>query len=81
MQRIIGIAIGAIVTYLLLLLMDTMSGEATIRYGLAVLIGAIVSLFWPWIIGFFLLRRARDRRDEHIEREVDKRLSERSKDS
>ena len=79
MQRIIGIAIGALVTYLILLIMDTMSGEATIRYGIAVIAGALVSLFWPWVIGFFLLRRARDRRDEHIEREVDKRLAEKTK--
>lgn len=79
MQRIIGIIIGAAVTYLLLLLMDTMSGEATIKYGLAVIVGALVSLLWPWVIGFFLLRRAKDRRDEHIEREVDKRMAEKSK--
>lgn len=81
MQRFIGIIIGAVVTYLLLLLMDTMSGEATIKYGLAVIVGALVSLFWPWVIGFFLLRRAKDRRDDQIEREVDKRLAEKSKDN
>ncbi len=76
MQRIIGIVVGAVVTYLLLLLMDTMSGEATVRFGVAVIVGAIVSLLWPWVIGFFLLRRAKARRDEQIEREVDKRMSE-----
>jgi prepilin signal peptidase PulO-like enzyme (type II secretory pathway) len=76
MQRIIGIAIGAVVTYLLLLLMDTMSGEATVRFGVAVIVGAVVSLLWPWVIGFFLLRRAKARRDEQIDKEVDKRMSE-----
>lgn len=80
MQRIIGIALGAIVTYLVLLLMDTMSGDAPVRYGIAVLIGALVSLLWPWLIGFFLLRRAKDRRNSQIEREVDKRMAEKSKE-
>lgn len=81
MQRFIGVLIGAVITYLLLLLMDTMSSEVTIKYGLAVIVGAVVSLFWPWIIGFFVLRRARDRRDDQIEREVDKRLAEKSRDN
>ncbi len=79
MQRLIGIVFGAVVTYLLLLVMVTMSGDAPIRYGLAVIVGALVSLFWPWVIGFFLLRRAKDRRDSQIEREVDKRMAEKTK--
>ena len=76
MQRVIGIVLGAVVTYLILLLMDAMSGEATIRYGLAVVIGAVVSLLWPWVIGFFLVRRAKQRRENQIDKEVDKRMSE-----
>ena len=76
MQRVIGIVLGAVVTYLILLLMDATSGEATIRYGLAVVIGAVVSLLWPWVIGFFLVRRAKQRRDNQIDKEVDKRMSE-----
>jgi len=76
MQRVIGIVLGAVVTYLILLLMDATSGEATIRYGLAVVIGAVVSLLWPWVIGFFLVRRAKQRRENQIDKEVDKRMSE-----
>jgi ABC-type branched-subunit amino acid transport system permease subunit len=76
MQRIIGIGLGAVVTYLALVLLDATSGDATPKYGVAVVIGALVSLLWPWVIGFFLLRRAKERRSNQVDKEVDKRLAE-----
>jgi prepilin signal peptidase PulO-like enzyme (type II secretory pathway) len=76
MQRVIGIVLGAIVTYLLLAVMIGMNGDSTVKFGAAVVIGAIVSLLWPWVIGFFLVRRAKQRRENQIDKEVDKRMSE-----
>jgi len=76
MQRIIGIVLGAVVTYLALVLLDATSGDATPKYGLAVVIGALVSLLWPWVIGFILVRRAKARRSNQVDKEVDKRLAE-----
>ena len=73
MQRVIGIVLGAIVTYLLLLAMDAMTAaDVVMKFGLPVLIGATVSLLWPWVIGFFLLGRARDRREADIQKEVER---------
>ncbi|MFI5198951.1 MAG: hypothetical protein ACHQXL_01065 [Candidatus Limnocylindrales bacterium] len=80
MQRIIGIVLGALVTYVALLLLDASSGDASTRYGTAVIIGAIVSLLWPWVIGYILLRRAKQRRDDQVDKEVDKRLAEQRND-
>ena len=75
MQRTIGVILGALVTYLLLLVLDATSGDATPEYGTAVMIGALVSWLWPWIIGFILVRRAKARRDQKISEEVDKQVA------
>jgi hypothetical protein len=75
MQRVIGIVLGAIVTYLALVILDATSSDAT-KYGTAVILGAIVSLLWPWVIGFILVRRAKQRRSDQVDKEVDKRMAE-----
>jgi hypothetical protein len=41
------------------------------KYLPAVVIGAIVALAWPWVIGLLLARRVKNRRDEQIQKEVD----------
>lgn len=79
MQRFIGVTLGAIVTYLLLLAADAWSVDAAAKYGLAVVIGAIVSWLWPWVIGIILVRRARSRRDQQISDEVDRQVAAKSK--
>jgi lipopolysaccharide export LptBFGC system permease protein LptF len=76
MQRIIGIVLGAIVTYAALVLLNATGGDAAPKYGTAVIIGAVVSLLWPWLIGFYLLRREKQRRADQVDKEVDKRLAE-----
>lgn len=79
MQRFIGVTLGAIVTYLLLLAADAWSVDAAAKYGLAVVIGAIVSWLWPWVIGIILVRRARSHRDQQISDEVDRQVAAKSK--
>ncbi len=76
MQRIIGIVLGAVVTYLALVVLDALGSAAQPRYGIAVILGAIVSLLWPWLIGYFLLRGAEQRRSNEVGREVAKRMSD-----
>ena len=75
MHRVIGIVLGALVTYLMLAAMFAMSGDAPVKYGTAVVIGAIVALLWPWVIGFMLARRVKNRRDAQIQKEVDKQVA------
>ena len=41
----------------------------------AVVIGAIASMLWPWVIGLFLARRVKQRRDDQIQAEVDKQIN------
>ncbi len=79
MQRFIGVTLGAIVTYLLLLAADTMSADPAAKYGVIVVIGAIVSWLWPWVIGIILVRRAKSRRDQKISDEVDKQVAAKTK--
>ena len=74
MQRIVGIALGALVTYLLLLILVGTAGDSTRSFGIAVLVGAAISLLWPWLVGFYIGRRVKERRDEEIQREVEKQL-------
>jgi len=79
MQRFIGVSLGAIVTYVLLIAADAWSADPAAKYGMAVVIGAIVSWLWPWVIGIFLARRLKARRDQKISDEVDKQLAEERK--
>jgi hypothetical protein len=81
MQRIIGIGLGALATFALLVLLKpgVDGGDPNQGYLIATVVGAIVSLAWPWVIGFVLVRRARDRREDAIEKEVQKQLAEERK--
>jgi hypothetical protein len=75
MQRTIGVVLGALVTYLLLVVMDAASGDATPKYGTAVVVGALVSWLWPWVIGFILVRRAKQRRQNEVSDEVARQMA------
>jgi len=77
MQHIIGVGIGAVVTYVLLWLFVGSANSQQYHY--AVIIGGIVALAWPWVIGLFLVRRAKNRRDEQIQKEVDKQMAQQGK--
>jgi glucose uptake protein GlcU len=76
MQRIIGIALGALVAFALLVLLLGTALDATRDYLIALVAGAIVSLVWPWIVGFYIGRRVKERRDEEVQKEVERQLAE-----
>ena len=79
MQRIIGVALGAVATFIVLWIYDaTKFTDAIPAYGIAAIVGAVVSLLWPWVIGLWAIRRARDRREDRIEREVERQLADKS---
>ncbi len=76
-QRLLGVSIGALVTFLVLWLSTVVNPVDRMPwYAAAVVIGAIVSFFWPVVIGIWLGRRARDRREDAVEREVQRQLAE-----
>jgi branched-subunit amino acid ABC-type transport system permease component len=72
MHRIIGAGLGALVTYLLLVLFAP--NVETQVYVTAVIVGFIVTVAWPWVIAFLLARRVKERRQNEINREVEDQL-------
>lgn len=79
-QRLIGVTIGAIVTFVILWFSDFTNQVDLIPWYLAAAaIGAVASFFWPVVAGIWLGRRARARRDESIQREVDRQMSEKQR--
>ncbi len=79
-QRFIGVSIGALITLLILWLSGVVKpADLTPWYWAAAVIGAIASFFWPVVIGFWFARRRRSKRDEQIQKEVDRQLAEQQK--
>jgi branched-subunit amino acid ABC-type transport system permease component len=81
LQRLLGVSIGGLITFLILWFSTVIKpAEADVLtwYFAAVLIGAIASFFWPVVAGIWLGRRARARRDEQIQKEVDRQMAEKS---
>ena len=79
MQRIIGLVLGALVTYVLLLALVGTAGDAARNYAIAVIAGAVVALIWPWVVAFYIGRRVKERRDAEVQREVERQLAEERK--
>jgi preprotein translocase subunit SecF len=78
MQRIIGAGLGAIATYVLLILF---AGTAQSQvYLVAVIVGLIIAILWPWIIALMVTRRVKERRKEEIDREVQEALAQKSRE-
>ena len=77
MQRIIGVILGALVTYAFLALgiAALFTDDQNTEYLIAVVTGAVVSALWPWVIGYILLSRAKSRRDEQIQEEVERQIA------
>jgi ABC-type Fe3+-siderophore transport system permease subunit len=76
MQRIIGAGLGAVVTYVLLVIL---AGAAQSQvYLTAVLVGLIVSIAWPWIISLMVARGVRERRREEADRELEEQQAHKS---
>ena len=80
LHRIIGAGIGALATYLLLIIFGPKGADASM-YVMPVIVGALVALLWPWVIGLNLARRVKARRDEKISAEVERQFAEQTKGS
>ena len=75
-QNILGILVGSLVTLLVLVI-----GKATTfeQYVTALVIGGICNFLWPIVAGFWLARRAKQRRDNEIQEEVNKQMAAQNK--
>ena len=75
MQRFIGIILGGVTIWALLNILDAVSADTQPKYVTAIVIGMLVALLYPWIMGI-AGRRSRERRDAEIEAEVERKLAE-----
>jgi len=79
LQRIIGFILGGLTIWILLSLTDSMSGDSGPKWAFSILIGLLVALLWPWVIGIILVRRAKARRKDEIDQEVAEQLAAQNK--
>jgi cytochrome c biogenesis protein CcdA len=76
LHRIIGFILGGLTIWVILTLGETITPDTQPRYIAAIIIGLIVAAIYPWLIGFWFVRRARDKREEEIQAEVQRQLAE-----
>lgn len=75
-QRAIGVTIGAIVSLILLVLMTSVTWDQAVA---PLAIGAVAAWAWPVVIVFWLGRRAKARRDNQIQSEVERQVREQNR--
>jgi cell shape-determining protein MreD len=76
-RRITGIVLGVVAFLIVYWLTGGFATPATPNWALSILVGLVVALIWPWIMGLLLARRVRQRRQAEIDREVDAQLKSR----
>jgi phosphotransferase system glucose/maltose/N-acetylglucosamine-specific IIC component len=78
--RFIAVTIGVLVTFGILYF-ATIGNVPDQRqlYLTASIVGGIAAFFWPVVAGFWAARRLKNRRDEQIQKEVDKQMAEQNK--
>ncbi len=75
-RRITGIVLGVVAFFVVFWLTGGMATPATPNWALSILVGLVVALIWPWIMGLIIVRRARQRRQNQIDKEVQRQLAE-----
>jgi type VI protein secretion system component VasK len=78
-RRIIGIVLGVAAFFIVYWLTGGTANPPTPNWALAILVGLVVALIWPWIMGLLLVRRARQRRQNEVDKEVQKQLAQQQK--
>jgi cell shape-determining protein MreD len=73
-RRITGIILG-VLAFLLVYWITGLGNPSVPNWALAALIGLIVALIWPWIMGLIMVRRVRQRRQDEIDKEVQEQLA------
>jgi hypothetical protein len=75
LQHGIGTIVGALVTLVFLVIM--VPADATWSdYVTPLVIGALATFFWPVVIAFWLGRRAKARREDQIQAEVQRQIDQ-----
>lgn len=79
-RRITGIVLGVLAFLVVYWLTGGLATPATPNWALAILVGLVVALIWPWIFGLMAARRIRQRRQDQIDQEVQKQLAQQQND-
>jgi uncharacterized membrane protein (DUF485 family) len=74
-RRITGIVLGVLAFLLVYWLTGGLATPSTPNWALSILVGLVVALIWPWIMGLLIVRRARQRRQSEIDKEVQESLA------
>jgi cell shape-determining protein MreD len=75
-RRITGIILGVLAFLLVYALSGGMATPSNPNWALALLVGLVVALIWPWLFGLFMVRRVRQKRQDEIDAEVQKQLAQ-----
>jgi hypothetical protein len=74
-RRITGIVLG-VLAFLLVYWLTGLGSPSNPNLALALLVGLVVALLWPWIMGLIMVRRVRQNRQNEIDQEVQKQLAQ-----
>ena len=74
-RRITGIILG-VLAFLIVYWLSGLGTPSNPNLALAILVGLVVALIWPWIMGLIIVRRTRQRRQNEIDEEVQKQLAQ-----
>ena len=75
-RRITGIVLGVIAFFVVYWLTGGTATPSNPNWALAILVGLVVALIWPWIMGLIIVRRTKQRRQNEIDEEVAKQLAQ-----
>ena len=74
-RRITGIVLG-VLAFLLVYWLTGLGTPSEPNWALALLVGLVVALIWPWLFGIYAVRRVRQKRQDEIDQEVQKQLAQ-----
>jgi cell shape-determining protein MreD len=77
-RRITGIILG-VLAFFLVYWLTGLGTPSNPQWALAALVGLVVALIWPWIMGLIMVRRVRANRQAEIDEEVQKQLAQQQK--
>ena len=74
-RRITGIVLG-VLAFLLVYWVTGLGTPSEPNWALAILVGLVIALIWPWLFGLYAVRRVRQNRQNEIDQEVQKQLAQ-----
>jgi cell shape-determining protein MreD len=77
-RRITGIIAG-VIAFLIVYWLTGLGTPSSPNWALAILVGLVVALIWPWVFGLIMVRRVRRKRQEEIDQEVQKQLAQQNR--